>query len=79
MQNLLPPEDKRIGVGSLTLHYLDWGNPDVQPMLLLHGLCNHAHYWDFFAEGMGQDYHVLAPDQRGHSDSSWAQISKQRH
>ena len=40
-------------------------------MLLLHGLCGNAHYWDFFAQGMRNDYHILALDQRGHGDSSW--------
>ncbi len=73
MGKLLPPRDKWITVNGLSLHYLDWGNPGTTTMLLLHGLCNNAHYWDFFACSVKQDYHVLALNQRGHGDSSWGQ------
>ncbi|MBI3326478.1 MAG: alpha/beta hydrolase [Nitrospinae bacterium] len=41
-------------------------------MLLLHGFSSHAHYWDTFARAMGDAFHVLALDQRGHGDSDWA-------
>ena len=67
------PKDQWITANSLSLHYLDWGNPGATPMLLLHGLCSNVHYWDFFAQSMKQEYHVLALDQRGHGDSSWAE------
>jgi pimeloyl-ACP methyl ester carboxylesterase len=40
-------------------------------MILLHGLCSNAHYWDFFANAMKEDYHILSLDQRGHGDSDW--------
>jgi len=71
MENISQPQDKFITANSLKLHYLDWGNPDAPSMLLLHGLCGNAHYWDFFARSMKNDYHILALDQRGHGDSSW--------
>ena len=73
MKKILPPEDKSITTNGLNLHYLDWGNPDATPMVLLHGICGNAHYWDFFAQSVKQHYHVLALDQRGHGDSSWAE------
>lgn len=69
----MKPEDKFITVNNLNLHYLDWGNPGAVPMVLLHGLCGNAHYWDFFARNMRGDYYILALDQRGHGDSGWAQ------
>jgi esterase len=69
----LEPEDKFITANGLNLHYLDWGNPSATPMVLLHGLCGNAHYWDFFAQDMKNDYHVLSLDQRGQGDSSWAE------
>jgi pimeloyl-ACP methyl ester carboxylesterase len=73
MERVLQPEDKFITAHGLDLHYLDWGNTDAIPMILLHGLCGNAHYWDFFARKLMQDYHILALDQRGHGDSSWAE------
>jgi len=71
MEKIRQPTDKWLIANSLNLHYLDWDNPDAAPMVLLHGLCGNAHYWDFFSQGI-KNYHVLAPDQRGHGDSSWA-------
>ena len=66
------PEDRWFTDSDLRLHYLDWGNPDATPMLLVHGLCCEAHYWDFFAANLRQDYHVIALNQRGHGESNWA-------
>jgi len=73
MENISQPQDKFVTANSLKLHYLDWGNPDAPSMLLLHGLCGNAHYWDFFVQIMKNGYHILALDQRGHGDSSWAE------
>jgi len=77
MEKLVEPEDKFITANGLNLHYLDRGNPSATSMVLLHGLCGNAHYWDFIAQSMKNDYHVLALDQRGHGDSSWALPSSQ--
>jgi pimeloyl-ACP methyl ester carboxylesterase len=66
------PEDKFIEVNGLNLHYLDWGNHNKPTMLLLHGACAHAHWWDFFALSLREDYHIVALDQRGHGDSEWS-------
>jgi pimeloyl-ACP methyl ester carboxylesterase len=41
-------------------------------MVVLHGFCSYAHYCDFFARNLMSDYHVVAPDMRGHGDSSRA-------
>jgi pimeloyl-ACP methyl ester carboxylesterase len=56
----------------LDFHYLDWGNPEAAPVVLLHGHTGNARTWDMFVTGLRGDYHVLAIDQRGHGDSSWA-------
>jgi pimeloyl-ACP methyl ester carboxylesterase len=51
---------------------LDWGNEDAPPLLLLHGGRDHARSWDWVARDLRRDHHVIAPDLRGHGDSSWA-------
>lgn len=56
----------------LRLHYLDWGNPDAPPLLLIHGNRDHAHNWDWAAARLQDRYHVIAPDLRGHGDSQWS-------
>ncbi|MEM7404436.1 MAG: alpha/beta hydrolase [Pseudomonadota bacterium] len=55
----------------LRLHYVDWGNKDAPPMLLIHGGRDHCRNWDWVAERFCDDYHIIAPDLRGHGDSAW--------
>jgi pimeloyl-ACP methyl ester carboxylesterase len=56
----------------LRLHYVDWGNPDSPPLLLVHGGRDHCRNWDWVAQALRHDWHVLAPDLRGHGDSQWS-------
>ena len=66
------PRSSFVEAGGLRLHYLDWGGPERQSMLLLHGLQDCARLWTGFAESMQHRYHVVALDHRGHGDSPWA-------
>lgn len=56
----------------LRLHYTDWGNPSAPPLLLLHGGRDHCRNWDWTAQALRHDWHVIAPDWRGHGDSQWS-------
>ncbi|HUI35061.1 MAG TPA: alpha/beta hydrolase [Stellaceae bacterium] len=56
----------------LRLHYVDWGNPGARPLLLVHGGRDHCRNWDWVAQALRHDWHVLAPDLRGHGDSQWS-------
>ena len=55
----------------LRLHYVDWGNPDAPPLLLVHGGRDHCRNWDWVAHALKDRYHIIAPDLRGHGDSQW--------
>jgi len=55
----------------LRLHYVDWGNRDAPPLILQHGGRDHCRSWDWVAEELAKDWHVIAPDLRGHGDSAW--------
>ena len=55
----------------LRLHYVDWGNEDAPLLLMVHGGRDHCRNWDWVAEALRHDYHVIAPDLRGHGDSQW--------
>ncbi len=56
----------------LKLHFVDWGNDEKPPLLLVHGGRDHARSWDWVARALREEYHVIAPDLRGHGDSAWA-------
>src|ERR1700751_5856118 len=56
----------------LRLHYVDWGNPDAPPLILLHGGRDHCRNWDWVAADLRRDYHVICPDLPGHGDSAWS-------
>lgn len=56
----------------LRLHYADWGNPDAPPLILQHGGRDHCRSWDWVAPEFCKDWHVIAPDLRGHGDSAWS-------
>jgi pimeloyl-ACP methyl ester carboxylesterase len=54
----------------LRLHYVDWGNATAPPLILLHGGRDHCRNWDWVARDLRRDWHVIAPDIRGHGDSA---------
>lgn len=56
----------------LKLHYVDWGNPEKPPLILIHGGKDHARSWDSVALALRDHFHVIAPDLRGHGDSQWS-------
>jgi pimeloyl-ACP methyl ester carboxylesterase len=56
----------------LRLHYVDWGNETRPLLLLVHGGRDHARSWDWVARELRHEWHVVAPDLRGHGDSAWA-------
>jgi pimeloyl-ACP methyl ester carboxylesterase len=57
----------------LRLHYVDWGNSTAPPLVLLHGARDHCRNWDWLAATLSKQWHVIAPDLRGHGDSQWSQ------
>ncbi|MDE1150620.1 MAG: alpha/beta hydrolase [Azospirillaceae bacterium] len=57
----------------LRLHYVEWGREDKPTLLLVHGGRDHCRSWDWVAHALQGDFHILAPDLRGHGDSAWSQ------
>ena len=72
IDDLLGPTSHYFYSMRLKLHYVDWGNHDKPPLLLIHGGRDHARNWDWVAQDLRRDYHIVAPDLRGHGDSQWA-------
>ena len=53
-------------------HFLEWGDPSLPNLLLLHGGNQSAHSWDLVSLHLADRFHIIALDQRGHGDSEWA-------
>jgi len=64
---------KYLQLEHVTLHYLDYGGPGPQTLVLVHGGGANAHWFDFVGPALARYYRVLAVDLRGHGDSSWAE------
>ena len=58
---------------------MDWGNSDKPTLLLVHGNRDHCRNWDWVAKELSDDYHIIAPDFRGHGDSEWVIGSSYSH
>ena len=58
-------------IGALDVRYLDWGG-EGPPLLALHGLASSSHWYDLVAPYLRSKHRVIAPDQRGHGQTSQA-------
>jgi len=65
------PKELWAEIGDLKVRYLDWGG-DGEPLLALHGLASSAHWYDIVAPLLRDRYHIYAPDQRGHGQTTAA-------
>jgi len=66
-----PPEELWADIGDLKVRYLDWGG-EGKPLLALHGLASSAHWYDIVAPLLRDRFHIYAPDQRGHGQTTAA-------
>ena len=66
------PTSNRFMSQRLRLNYVDWGNVEAPPLILQHGGRDHCRSWDWVANELRHDWHVIAPDLRGHGDSDWS-------
>lgn len=65
------PQQRFVKSQRVQISYWDWGNEGAPPLVLVHGGRDHARSWGHLAEELRADYHVVAPDLRGHGDSGW--------
>lgn len=60
----------QIELNGLTFQYRESGHPSAAPIVALHALGKSAETWDQVAVALGENYRVLALDQRGHGGST---------
>ena len=66
------PTDENVQANGMNFHYLEWGDATNPTILMLHGVSQQAHSWDFVSLALSDNFHVIALDQRGHGDTDWA-------
>lgn len=59
----------------IQLHYVEWENEDAPPLIMVHGGSDHCRNWDWAAKALNKQFHIIAPDLRGHGDSDWSTTS----
>ncbi|MFQ5665397.1 MAG: alpha/beta fold hydrolase [Candidatus Binatia bacterium] len=71
--NAAPPERQHtIESLGVRLNLLEWGDPRGDPVVLCHGMWDHAWSFAAFAPLLASRFRVIALDARGHGDSGWA-------
>ena len=65
------PVEHWADVGDLRMRYLDWGG-DGPPVMALHGLASSSHWYDIVVPLLRDHYRIIAPDQRGHGQTTQA-------
>lgn len=68
-ESAMLPVRQTLSLPDIQLSYLEW-NQGEEPLLLLHGLADHALVWSSLGDYLTKDYHIIAPDMRGHGESS---------
>ncbi|MGE5547121.1 MAG: alpha/beta fold hydrolase [Solirubrobacterales bacterium] len=66
------PTERTFDASAVTLNYLDYGSPDAEPLVMLHG---GAWRWQEFLSlipSLGRRWHVQALDLRGNGGSGWS-------
>ena len=69
------PREKFVDCLGLPIHCLEWGEPDGEPLVLVHGYLDLAQSWRAFVAALEKMQKrtpwIIAPDCRGHGDSGW--------
>ncbi len=65
----VPYETHFVEVKGARIHYQSWGDRSKPGLLLVHGNGAHAHWWDFIAPYLCEQYHVVASTFSGMGDS----------
>ena len=69
----VPPERSRaFEPGGVRLNLLEWGDPQAAPLVLTHGMWDHARSFAVLAPLLAARFRVVAIDARGHEPAPTA-------
>ena len=64
-------ESSFVDLNSQRFFVRSWGDPELPPLLMLHGFPEYGGAWQDLAVYLSSSFHCIAPDQRGYGQS-WA-------
>jgi pimeloyl-ACP methyl ester carboxylesterase len=67
-----------VDTGRLRTHYLEAGDADASPLVLVHGNLSTARFFEHVMPALAQKHRVIAPDMRGFGDSTRAPLDATR-
>jgi len=77
------PRHRIVDSFGLPIHCLEWGEPNDEPLVLVHGFLDLAFSWTPFVAELqrrsAMPLWIVAPDCRGHGDSGWVSAGGYYH
>ena len=62
---------KFVAVNGARIEYMEWGNPENQSVIMLHGTNAHAHWFKFIGSMLSEKYHFVVMSFSGMGGSDW--------
>ena len=62
---------KFVEVNGACIEYMEWGNPETQSVIMLHGTNAHAHWFKFIGSMLSDNYHFVVMSFSGMGGSDW--------
>ena len=62
---------KFVEVNGASIEYMEWGNPENQSVIMLHGTNAHAHWFKFIGSMLSEKYHFVVMSFSGMGGSDW--------
>ena len=62
---------KFVEVNGAHIEYMEWGNPENQSVIMLHGTNAHAHWFKFIGSILSENYHFVVMSFSGMGGSDW--------
>lgn len=64
-------ESVRVPIRGINYHCRTWGKAGAPQLFLIHGFQDVSASWQFTADALRNEWHVIAPDWRGYGLSDW--------
>ena len=64
-------KSKFVEVNGARIEYMEWGNPENQSVIMLHGTNAHAHWFKFIGSLLSDKYHFVVMSFSGMGGSDW--------